>query len=988
MCIVHITPSMLRRAEISGNFPKNVHLAYTRLATWQAARPPPLDSLSLLQESNLRKLWNLLAIDKGREISEWTQGARCVGETTRKGQLDMRTRLMRSKISLLFIVCAALLAFAGTAMALTADPSGNTAPSPTISSDKADYAPGELVTLSGGNWQPGESVNIKVNDTYGASWSRNVDVTADASGNITDQFNLPDSFVSDYDVTATGSSGTATTSFTDGNVTYSPTRLPATGLQAVTAGNSVNLAPDVTLTKTGGGADPVVNTPITVTNKTTGSLTGQTCGGAGTAIPSSWLSVASPTLPQTITTSQNVTFRVSPPANASAGTYTGAVELANSTTNNTNAVDVCLNVSAAPTAVNTTTTASSTTATYGNSSATLNANVSPASGPAVGSGTVTFTVKKGATTIGTVTSGTVSAGSASANFPLSGVNADTYTILANYTAGTGFNASNNSTQSPAPTLTVNKANQAALTVDSPNSGTFGEHLAITTSGGSGTGALSFQASGGACQIDNDNKLEITSGTGSCSVTATKAADDNYNSVTSDAHPVTVQKADQAALTVDDPDSGTFGQHLPIVTSGGTGTGALSFQASGGACQIDNDNKLEITSGTGSCSVTATKAADDNYTAVTSAAHPVTVQKADQAALTVTSPNSGTFGEHLAITTSGGSGTGALSFQANGGACQIDNDNKLEITSGTGSCSVTATKAADNNYNSVTSAAHPVTVQKAAQAALTVDDPDSGTFGQHLPIVTSGGTGTGALSFQANGTACQIDNDNKLEITSGTGSCSVTATKAADNNYNSVTSAAHPVTVQKAAQAALTVDDPDNGTFGQHLTITTSGGSGTGALSFQASGGACQIDNDNKLEITSGTGSCSVTATKAADDNYTAVTSAAHPVTVNKANQAALTVDSPNSGTFGEHLPIVTSGGTGTGALSFQASGGACQIDNDNKLEITSGTGSCSVTATKAADNNYNSVTSDAHPVTVQKADQAALTVDDPDSGTFGQHLAI
>ena len=102
----------------------------------------------------------------------------------------MRTRL-RSKVTLLFIVFAVLLAFAGTAMALTTDTSGSTAPAPTIQSDKADYAPGELVTLTGRNWQPGESVNIKVNDTYGASWSRNVDVTADASGNITDSFNLP-----------------------------------------------------------------------------------------------------------------------------------------------------------------------------------------------------------------------------------------------------------------------------------------------------------------------------------------------------------------------------------------------------------------------------------------------------------------------------------------------------------------------------------------------------------------------------------------------------------------------------------------------------------------------------------------------------------------------------------------------------------------------------------------------------------------------------
>src|SRR5215208_1982160 len=156
----------------------------------------------------------------------------------------MRTKL-RSKVTLLFIVCAALLAVGGTAMAITADPGGTTAPAPTIQSDKADYAPGELVTLSGGGWQPGESVNIKVNDTYGSSWSRNVDVTADASGNITDSFNLPNSFVSDYDVTATGAqSGTVRATFTDsqpnnvGGVSVaSPTSVTVTQGTAATYGN-------------------------------------------------------------------------------------------------------------------------------------------------------------------------------------------------------------------------------------------------------------------------------------------------------------------------------------------------------------------------------------------------------------------------------------------------------------------------------------------------------------------------------------------------------------------------------------------------------------------------------------------------------------------------------------------------------------------------------------------------------------------------------
>src|SRR5919201_2196640 len=87
---------------------------------------------------------------------------------------------------------------------------------PTISSDQADYAPGATVTLTGSNWQPGEAVHISVNDSIGQTWSYGADVTADAGGGYTNQFQLPTSFVASYLVTATGLlSGTAMTTFTD-----------------------------------------------------------------------------------------------------------------------------------------------------------------------------------------------------------------------------------------------------------------------------------------------------------------------------------------------------------------------------------------------------------------------------------------------------------------------------------------------------------------------------------------------------------------------------------------------------------------------------------------------------------------------------------------------------------------------------------------------------------------------------------------------------
>src|SRR5213078_2912619 len=101
--------------------------------------------------------------------------------------------------------------------------------SPTISSDKADYNPGATVLLTSHGWHAGEAVHVSVNDDVGQTWAHDVDVTADAAGDFTDQFTLPDWFVADYNVRATGASGAvATTAFSDSavqnvTVTVSPT---------------------------------------------------------------------------------------------------------------------------------------------------------------------------------------------------------------------------------------------------------------------------------------------------------------------------------------------------------------------------------------------------------------------------------------------------------------------------------------------------------------------------------------------------------------------------------------------------------------------------------------------------------------------------------------------------------------------------------------------------------------------------------------------
>jgi uncharacterized repeat protein (TIGR01451 family) len=134
-----------------------------------------------------------------------------------KGKENAAARL-RSRLTLLFLAFA-LVMMIFPALAFAQDAGGSTngsSSAPTIQSDKDDYPPGAAVTLTGSNWQSGESVHIYVNDGEGKTWDRNVDVTAGETGAIENRFDLPDWFVPVYSVNATGTrSGVATTSFTD-----------------------------------------------------------------------------------------------------------------------------------------------------------------------------------------------------------------------------------------------------------------------------------------------------------------------------------------------------------------------------------------------------------------------------------------------------------------------------------------------------------------------------------------------------------------------------------------------------------------------------------------------------------------------------------------------------------------------------------------------------------------------------------------------------
>ncbi|MCR1781429.1 hypothetical protein KVF89_02695 [Nocardioides carbamazepini] len=522
------------------------------------------------------------------------------------------------------------------------------------------------------------------------------------------------------------------------------------------------------------------------------------------------------------------------------------------------------------------------------------------------------------------------------------------------------------------TLTVAKAGQAALALTSLN-GTAGTPLTLTSSGGSGTGAVTYSASNGTatgCAVTSGQLTTTSTTAGTCTVTVTKATDPTYLAISSPPTTVTLRQT-QAPLIVTSL-NGTVGTPMPLTVTGGSGIGAVTYTVTNGTATGCAIAALALsTTSPGTCIVTATKGQDATWKARSSAPTAVTM-RLNQAMLTITSLT-GVVGTPLPLTSSGGNGTGLVSYGVTNGSATgcVISSGKLNASTG-GTCTVTATKAQDATYNARSSAPTAVTL-RLPQTPLTITSSSAPT-GSLLPLTTAGGSGTGALSYTVtDGTAtdCVLVGTNVAASSAGT--CIVTATKAGDATYAPRSSSPTAVSFT-SAQAALVVTST-SGTVGTPLTITTSGGNGTGAVTYSVANGTatgCTITSGQLGATTSGT--CTVTAAKAGDGTFGPVSSAPTTVTLGKATQTALTLTS-TSGTFGSALTLTTSGGSGTGAVTYGVvNGTATGCAMSSGVLTSTSTGTCTVTATKATDATYLARSSAPTTVTFVKAAQAALTV--------------
>jgi hypothetical protein len=409
--------------------------------------------------------------------------------------------------------------------------------------------------LSGSGWGASESVHVFVNDTIGQTWQYSTDVVAGLSGEFTVTFQLPNTFISNYDVTATGAAGEkATTTFTDGNATSVSGTITDSGTSAAIAGATVSCTSGCT------------NSPTaTDTTDATGKYQFDASPGNGPKLSFNGNGPANLTLTVTKSGYANGTVTLTGVNNQDVLTGKNA---ALSPAGPTKLAFTNLAVSGA----------------VGNCLGPITVQTQDASGTATNVTSVTsftLTTDNGGTGAGafysdsacstSVSSRTIASGSNSASFFYKATGRGTGTHALTAAASGLTSASQNET--------INKANQT-ITFTAPTGQTFGDANFDPGATASSGLAVSYTSTTlGVCTIVSGEVHIVAAG--SCSVTAAQAGDNNYNAATSVSQTFTIA-AKPVTITPNSGQSKVFGAADPTFTftnngslAAGAFTGALS-----------------------------------------------------------------------------------------------------------------------------------------------------------------------------------------------------------------------------------------------------------------------------------------------------------------------------------------------------------------------------------------------------------------------------
>jgi len=405
--------------------------------------------------------------------------------------------------------------------------------------------------------------------------------------------------------------------------------------------------------------------------------------------------------------------------------------------------------------------------------------------------------------------------------------------------------------------------------------------------------------------------------------------------------ITVEKADQAPLSISDPGTVTYGDpSFSLAISGGSGTGSLFYEVTSGSAVTVNSSGQVTPEKAGDSTITVTKQGDDNYKDA-STKIDITVHKATPATVVFPAASNITYGVTLSTSTlSGGSGDGSFAWESPDTVPTVINSGYNVV--------FTPRDTENYDYTDILLTRKVTVSVSKATPSFTFPTAQTITYGSTLSDSSlSGGSGDGSFAWKSPDTVPTVLNSDYA----------VVFTPNDTDNYLTIDQNVS-IVVNKANQAPLSLSGiPDNLCYGDSsFDLLCSGGSGTGALSYEVtSGNAITISASGKVSVVR-PGTVTLSVTKAEDSNHFSREDSIQ-IVIHKGDQTPLYLSGvPNEIRDGDaDFSIKVIGGSGTGSLIFKVtSGDSITVDNAGKVSIIK-PGTATIAVSRAGDDFYNEI---------------------------------
>lgn len=512
----------------------------------------------------------------------------------------------------------------------------------------------------------------------------------------------------------------------------------------------------------------------------------------------------------------------------------------------------------------------------------------------------------------------------------------------------------------------------------------GESFEVSLKGISDTQQVQFSANN--CTVfpmsgtAADTYTVTVTGSGMYSLTATT---DGVADLNRDTRTGVAGRADQLPLNISGWGSGdTYYEHFHIRVDGGSIGGTISFQTDGCTVSpavgtLDTDFEVTVTR-VGAYELTAVMDGNSNYNSAYSARLSGCASKSNQSPIHIEDwVSDAKCGDTFNLRVYGGSSSEAMTLTTVGCTANKVSEDTYEVTvDAVGPYAITATRAGNYGYNSISSSVSGISEKSHAYYLSVSGWIETKNCNDSFPIQVKGGAQGAPVTFAASG--CTVSpatgtTETKYTVTvTSAGGYSLSAIMGETATYDAQQTRTYRGQSGKGVQNALKVENwIDNAPAGSAFEITVSGGNGTGATTITTNDGcAARLKTgETNVYIISvyplAGKDYSINVNKAGDATYEAASATSFDGMTAGAVQSALSITGWNDSAYsGDSFDIRLSGSNGTGKLDFDLSG--CKISPESgsindvyTVTVTALEGQpYSLNLTREGDGNYMSTSAE------------------------------